>query len=344
MHSILLFLKVALVSLFTLIAVVVVLVVATIAVKSYYLPKDILDTKDVIDKSFGKEVVSEEVNLSVYKPFTPGNLLVEITPEPTFKFSEKDAPSLDGATAAYPVYAAAAQHLYSPEAAAAHIKMNNTPRAYERLINGEVDVIFVAQPSQAQKNTAAEKSIQLVLTPIGKEAFVFLVSQKNPLNSLTSQQIRDIYAGRIKQWDEIGGNSETIMAFQRPANSGSQTVMLAKVMQGENMREPLQEEKVKGMGGAVKRVASYRNAAQSIGYSFRYYATKMQNAADIKLLAVNGIEPTLENIRTGAYPFIVDVFMVTAGEPKPSTRKLMDWMLSAPGQKLIKDTGYVPLK
>ena len=176
MHAVLLFLKVALLSLLAIIVVVVVLVVATIAVKSYYLPKDILETKDVIDKSFGKEVVSEEVNLSVYKPFTPGNLLVEITPESTFKFSEKDAPSLDGATAAYPVYAAAAQYLYSPEAAAAHIKMSNTPRAYGRLINGEVDVIFVAQPSQAQKNAAAEKNIQLVLTPIGKEAFVFLVS------------------------------------------------------------------------------------------------------------------------------------------------------------------------
>ena len=62
------------------------------------------------------------------------------------------------------------------------------------------------------------------------------------------------------------------------------------------------------------------------------------------MLAVNGIEPSIENIRSGTYPFTVDVFMVTAGEPKPSTRKLMDWMLSAPGQKLIQDTGYVPLK
>jgi phosphate transport system substrate-binding protein len=300
--------------------------------------------KDLVDKSFGKEVASEEVNLSVYEPFSPSNLLVKVAPDRGLKFATDDAPSLDGATAAYPVYAAAAQAIYSPEAAAQKIKVSNTPKAYERLINGEVDVIFVAQPSQAQKKLAAEKNIQLNLTPIGKEAFVFLVSQKNPLASLTAQQIRDIYAGRIKQWDEIGGKDETIMAFQRPANSGSQTVMLAKVMQGEKMREPLQEEKVKSMGGAVKRVASYRNATQSIGYSFRYYATKMQNSADIKLLAVNGIEPSVENIRNGVYPFTVDVFMVTAGEPKSSTRKLMDWMLGAVGQKLIQDTGYVPLK
>jgi phosphate transport system substrate-binding protein len=330
--------------LLVIVAVVVAMIFAASAWKNRDLPKDLVGTTDVIDKSFGNEVVSEEVDLSVYRPFSPENLLVKISPDSAFKFAAPDAPRLDGATAAYPVYAAAAQYLYSPEAAAEHIKMSNTPRAYERLIAGEVDVIFVAQPSQAQKKAAAEKNIQLTLTPIGREAFVFLVSEKNLLRSLTVQQIRDIYAGRIKRWDEVGGGSDAIMAFQRPPNSGSQTVMLAKVMQGEKMREPLQEEKARGMGGAVKRVAAYRNAAQSIGYSFRYYATKMQNSAGIRLLAVGGIEPSLENIRNGTYPFTVDVFMVTAGKPKPSTRQLMDWVLSAPGQRLIQDTGYVPLK
>jgi phosphate transport system substrate-binding protein len=337
MQSAWLFIKTLLISLLTIVAVIVAIIVAIVAWKNYQ------GQKDLVDKSFGKEVASEEVSLGLYEPFSPYNLLVKVAPDPLLKFTTQDAPTLDGATAAYPVYAAAAQSLYSQDAAANSIRVSNTPKAYERLINGDVDVIFVAQPSQEQKKLAAEKNIQLKLTPIGKEAFVFLISQKNPLSSLSVQQIRDIYAGRIKQWNEVGGNGETIMAFQRPANSGSQTVMLAKVMQGENMREPLQEEKVKGMGGAVKRVASYRNAAQSIGYSFRYYATKMQNAADIKLLAVNGIEPSIESIRNGTYPFTVDVFMVTAGEPKPSTRKLMDWMLSPTGQKLIQDTGYVPL-
>jgi phosphate transport system substrate-binding protein len=347
MRSVWTFFKILLITLASLLAVIAVVVAITIAVsawKSDHSPKNLVNTKDVIDKSFGKEVVSEEVDLSVYRPFSPNNLLVKVKPDSTFTFTALDAPRLDGATAAYPVYAAAAQYLYSPEAAAAQIQMSNTPRAYERLIDGEVDVIFVAQPSQAQKKAAAEKNIQLTLTPMGREAFVFLVSEKNSLRSLTIQQIRDVYSGRIQRWDEVGGGGETIMAFQRPPNSGSQTVMLAKVMQGEKMREPLQEEKVRGMGGAVKRVASYRNAAQSIGYSFRFYATKMQNTAGIKLLAVNGTEPSIENIRNGTYPFTVDVFMVTAGEPKPSTRKLMDWVLSAPGQKLIQDTGYVPLK
>ncbi len=341
MESVWLFLKTMLVGALAL--VVVLVAIPAVVITTAFFWNSYQGKKDIVDKSYGQEVASEEVNLDLYKPFATDNRLVKVTPNPSIKFALEEAPSLDGATAAYPVYAAAAQALYSPEAAE-KIKVSKTPEAYERLIKGEVDVIFVAQASQAHKKLAAEKNIQLNLTPVAKEAFVFLVSDKNPLSNLTAQQIRDIYSGRVKKWDEVGGSSETVMAFQRPENSGSQTIMLAKVMRSEKMRAPLQEEKVRGMGGAVRRVASYRNASQSIGYSFRYYATQMQNSAAIKLLAVDGIAPTADNIRNGTYPFTVDVFMVTAGEPKASTRKFMDWMLSAPGQKLIQDTGYVPLK
>lgn len=320
------------------------LLVLVVALIGTIVWKDSQWKKDLVDTSFGQEVLSEEVNLAQYNPFSSNNLLVKVSPAQQLKFTAKDAPTLDGATAAYPVYAAAAQALYTPDATLESVKVSKTSEAYERLIKGEVDVIFVAQASKAHQKLAADKNIKLNLTPIGKEAFVFMVSQQNPLTSLSAQQIRDIYSGRVKQWSEVGGGTENIMAFQRPENSGSQTVMLAKVMQNEKMRAPLQEEKVQGMGGAVKRVAAYRNASQSIGYSFRYYATRMQNTAAIKLLAVDGIAPTAENIRNGTYPFTVDVFMATAGEPKPSTRKLMDWMLSKPGQKLIEDTGYVPLR
>jgi phosphate transport system substrate-binding protein len=301
--------------------------------------------QDLIGESFGKEVLSEEVTLGFYEPFTAKNLLVSVTPKPKLQFNAQNAPSIDGATAAYPLYAGAAQALYTPEAAAQKVHASKTSQAYERLIKGEVDVIFVAQASQVHQKKAAEKNITLKSTPLGKEAFVFLVSQDNPVRSLTAQQVRDIYSGRAKKWNEVGGSDHTIMAFQRPENSGSQTVMLAKVMGQETMRKPLQEERVQGMGSVVKRVADYRNDVQSIGYSFRYYATRMKNQDGVfRLLAIDGVEPSAENIRTGRYPFTVDVYMVTADEPKPATRKLMDWMLSPAGQKLVQDTGYIPLK
>ena len=64
-------------------------------------------------------------------------------------------------------------------------------------------------------------------------------------------------------------------------------------------------------------------------------------AEPVKFLSVNGVAPTVENIRNGSYPFTEDVFVVTAGTPNPHVHELIDWLLSPQGQELIEKTGYV---
>lgn len=287
--------------------------------------------------------IDEEVNLGEYRPFQAGNRLVRVAAPPQARLGPEDAPRLDGATAAYPVYAAMAQAFYTEDAARTAVTSSRTAAAYERLIAGQVDAIFVAQASEKHRRLASERGVELQFTPIAKEAFVFLVSETNPVRSLRADQLRGIYAGRIGNWQQLGGADHPIVAYQRPENSGSQTVMQARVMQGEAMREPMQEEVAQGMGGLVRRVAAYRNAPQSLGYSFRYFATSMQGAQGVRLLAVDGIEPSPENIASGTYPFTVDLFMVTAPHARPATGRLRAWLLSPEGQQLVSDVGYLPL-
>ena len=188
---------------------------------------------------------------------------------------------------------------------------------------------------------AKERGVLLKLTPIAKEAFVFFVNRKNPVKSLTIEQIRDIYRKNITNWNDVGGSNEAIIPFQRPENSGSQTIMLAKVMEGNPLPPPLMEEYVRGMFEVVREVATYTNYSSSIGYSFRYFVTGMSPNNSIKLLAVNGVEPTPENIRSGVYPLTVDVYAITAGSENANTEKLINWILSEQGQKLIELYGYV---
>ena len=290
------------------------------------------------------EALIEEVNLAEYRPFAADNVLVKIQPPPSLHFDDDTAPRLDGATAAYPVYAAMAQALYSPEQAEKLVQANKTDGAYKNLIDGKTDIIFVAQASEEHIRAAKQKGVELKFTPIAKEAFVFLVSQSNSVASLTLQQIQGIYSGKFEQWSDVGGTKAPIIAFQRPENSGSQTVMKAKVMQGVPLRQALKEEVVQGMGGLVSTVARYRNSAHAIGYSFRYYTTRMKNQEAVKLLSVNGVSPSTQSIRSSTYPLTVDVYMVTSNQSRPSTQKLMDWILSKQGQQLIEDTGYVPVR
>lgn len=78
--------------------------------------------------------------------------------------------------------------------------------------------------------------------------------------------------------------------------------MLAKVMKNTRMMSPQKTEVVSVMDGMIKVIAEYRNTHGAIGYAFRYYATQMHSNKEIKLLAINDVAPTVENIRNGSYP------------------------------------------
>jgi phosphate transport system substrate-binding protein len=292
----------------------------------------------------GGEGVAGEVDLYHFRPFAADNGLPRLS-APTLVI-KSDWPKLDGATAAFPVYSAVAQSLYAgldELTAYEHVTCSNTIGGYERLIQGEADVFFGAQPSEAQRKAAANNAVTLEMTALGREAFVFFVSQDNPVTSLSLKQVREIYTKRITNWSELGGRDEPIMAYQRNKDSGSQTIMEAKVMAGETMAEPIREERVPFMGGIVDNVADYRNGVNAIGYSFRFYVQGMKRNDSLRLLAIEGVDPSVDNIRSGAYPLSIEFFAVTAGTTNPHVPELLEWLQSAQGQQLIEDCGYVGL-
>ncbi|WP_149452191.1 PstS family phosphate ABC transporter substrate-binding protein [Escherichia albertii] len=289
--------------------------------------------------------VREDIDTWAMRSDKFNNQLTPLRDKPQIQFRQ-NWPRIDGATAAYPLYASAfyalsviPEDFHSWE----YLTNSRTPEAYNRIIKGDADIIFVAQPSGGQKKRAKESGVTLLYTPFAREAFVFIVNADNPVNSLTEQQVRDIFSGAITNWRTVGGNDQEIQTWQRPEDSGSQTVMQSQVMKNVRMISPQETEVASMMGGMINVVAEYRNTNNSIGYTFRYYATQMNADKNIKLLAINGIAPTAENIRNGKYPYIVDAFMVTRENPTLETQKLVDWFLTPQGQSLVEDVGYVPL-
>ncbi len=96
---------------------------------------------------------------------------------------------------------------------------------YYALATGEIDIMFGAYPSREQLNDAEKENTELLFTPIGREGFVFFVNKDNPIESLTSEQLRGIYSGQITNWAEVAGRDEAISAFQRNQSSGSQSAL-----------------------------------------------------------------------------------------------------------------------
>ncbi len=298
----------------------------------------------------------DETDLTEYQPFREGNKLVKIA-NPTLTI-ESNHPVIDGATALYPVYAAAAEAIYRNIDSSYFepytfdefrlVNGSTTPKAFENLLAGKADMVIMAQPSPEQLKKAEEQGKTLTLTPIGREAFVFFVSKDNPVDGLTTKQIRNIYSKKITNWREVGGKNEKILAFQRPDGSGSQTAM-RHFMGDAPLAEPVQEEFQVAMGGIVNRVADYRNYGNSIGFSFRYYVEGMFKHDGVKLLALDGVAPTVENIRSKTYPFTGEVVIITAGTGSASptaanVSKLIGWFLSPQGQDLLERVGYVPIE
>ena len=248
--------------------------------------------------------------LSGYQPFTEGSLTARLDGPAALRLSRADCPRLDGATALYPVYAAFVEAFYpegdypflkEPGGSSVQVACTGTVDAYERLISGETDLIFAAAPSQEQLDLAASQGMELHLTPIGREAFVFFVNSNNPVNGLTVEQVQGIYSGAITNWSQVGGKDQSIRPFQRMENSGSQTALL-RLMDGLPLIEPEQEDRVADMGGIISQVADYRNYQNAVGFSFRFYSTQMVQNGDIRLLALDGVFPTKEAIRERQLP------------------------------------------
>ena len=283
------------------------------------------------------------INVYEYLPFVEDSKIVKYDSK-TLKLTE-NLPIIDGATAAFPVYSAFVNAVYpnTTELYDGVFEYNNTVGGYKELAKKNTDIFIGAAPSTAQIKYAEECGTVFEYTQIGWEAFVFFVHKDNPIDSLTADQIRGIYSGEITNWSQVGGNDEEIVPFQRDEGSGSQSMMLRfMTMGGASLMEPDIEELIGFMGGIVEQVASYKNQTSSIGYSFRYYIEGIVCHPDIKMIAVDGIAPTADNIRNNTYPIITPVYAVTyENNPNPNVALLIDWILSEEGQYIIKESGYV---
>ncbi|MDR2589684.1 MAG: substrate-binding domain-containing protein [Oscillospiraceae bacterium] len=286
-------------------------------------------------------------DLSLYAPFSENSKIARLSEESTLQFID-NFPILDGATALYPVYAAFAEAVYD-ETVFSHdyVLCTNTRSAYEAIIAGERDVIFVATASEQQVAIAKTAGVDLHFTPIGREAFVFLAGVENPVDNITYQQLRNIYSGKTTFWNTLGwSEGGRIIAFQRPEGSGSQTGLQHIIMRNLPIQvpQPLPDASLLGTNSLMQQVSVEWNGVQpALGYSYRFFATTMFANPDVKLLKINDVDPSIENIQNGTYPFVGDFYAVTNGEPKENTKLLIDWILSKQGQELIEKTGYIPL-
>lgn len=293
--------------------------------------------------NFSDTSQAKMVNVSKYLPHEEDSDLVRL--DSSLKLND-NLPVLDGAAALVPVYASIIECVYPKgsvtyeggvfsddnfygENFASDSKMQykNTVRGYKAIVDGETDILFCASPSAEQKQYAEEQGVELIYVPVGLEAFVFFVNENNPVENLTTQQVRDIYGGKYKNWSQVGGPNRVINPVTRLEGSGSQSAMNA--FMGNTKIAPKSPFAITG---------------GSIGFSFRFYMDGIVGNESVKMLSLNGVEPTAENIQNGTYPIIAQFYAIyRADNENENIPILIDWLLSDEGQTLIEESGYVRL-
>ncbi len=294
-----------------------------------------------LSNNFSGATQAKMIDVGLYLPHEENSDLVRI--HSSLKLTE-DLPVLDGAAALVPVYAAIVDNVY-PEGSVTYeggsfcddnyygenfapdsaMQYNNTVRGYQAVVDGTTDILFCAAPSAQQEQYAAEKGVELVYVPVGLEAFVFFVNENNPVDDLTTDQIRGIYAGEYTNWSALGGADRVINPVTRLSGSGSQSAMEA--FMGDQQIAPKSPLAITGA---------------AIGFSFRYYMDGIVGNKAVKMLSLNGVYPSAQNIQNGSYPIIAKFYAIyRADNENKNIPVLIDWLLSEEGQQIIEKSGYV---
>jgi len=262
-----------------------------------------------------------------------------------FVFTRDNFPRLDGSTSTVPLGQAIASALLgeSREEVSDLTQFSKTSQSYHNLIDGSADLLISAAPPDSVLQELKDSGFAYQMDTFATDALVFLVNRDNPVDSLTADQVRDIYTGKITNWSQVGGDDVDIVPFQRNAGAGSQGAMERLVMGGQPMMDAPSDYVRGEMGDLVQAVAAYDNSAAAIGYTVYYYAHDMNMADGLKLLSIDGVKPDDSTIRDESYPFLNPYYVVTAANlPSDSpTAILRSWLLSRDGQWLIAQEGYV---
>ena len=278
---------------------------------------------------------------------SPSAPVQTVAPEPsTYPFSFETLPRFDGSTANIPLISLVIQRLTGASAAEADnaVRVTTTPNAYRALIAGETDLLLVYEANATVQQEVTDSGVALESHPIGRDALVFFTNEANPVTSLTTEQLRDIYTGKTTNWKQVGGYDIEIVAYQRTEESGSQALMRKYVMGDRTMAKAPSELITDDMGGIIEGVSDYANTGNALGYSVYYYLANMYAVEGIRMLGISDVMPSQETIASGDYPFVNDFFVIIrADEPAGSpARQVMEWLLSPAGTQTVADAGYVP--
>jgi len=212
------------------------------------------------------------------------------------------------------------------------------------LLNGTTDICAA---SRKIKNKELELALQKNIHPheiaVAKDGIAVVVHPDNPVKELTLEHLSKIFTDKSFRWSDVGGANEEILVLSRESSSGTYVFFQEMVLKKQDF---MQNAKLMPATSAI--IQSVSTDKLAIGYVGLGYALAAKDK--VKIIAVKAddnspaVMPSDQTVKTGQYPIARPLFMYLNGEPQGTVKKFTDFCLSAAGQAVVTDTGYVTIR
>jgi len=193
------------------------------------------------------------------------------------------------------------------------------------------------EPEERQRYESPDRKFEEF--PIGFDAICLVVSPDiydSGVTSLSKEQVKEIYTGEIANWDELGGPDMEIFAIDRKSGSGTRDTFNEVILGGKEAEAPGVSMEASESSEVKTAIVGSDNAIGYVGYSYVLHG-------DTNVISLDGIQPTIENIKKGVYPLARKLYFDTLGDPKPGALAFMDYVKSPAGQKIAAENGFIPI-
>lgn len=186
-----------------------------------------------------------------------------------------------------------------------------------------------------EQSAAAAKGVRFQETIVSHDAIAVIVNASSPITKLTKKQVEQIFTGDVTDWSAVGGKAGTISIYTRNTSSGT-----FKDFKGLAMKKRDYAASSQKMAGNEQIAAEVAKNPNGVGYVGLAYV----KAAGVKVVPVEGIEPSDETVRAGKYPYARETYFYTNGAPTGEAKEFIDFTIGEEGQKIARQVGFVPIK
>ncbi|MFH1881816.1 MAG: phosphate ABC transporter substrate-binding protein [Planctomycetota bacterium] len=212
------------------------------------------------------------------------------------------------------------------------------------LLNGTTDICAASRSIKENELTLAiQKDIHPHEIVVARDGIVVVVNPDNPINELTTGQLRKIFTGDFPRWSDVGGPDEEIIVLSRESSSGTYVFFQEMVLKKQDYR--LDAKLLPATSAIIQSASTDKWAIGYVGLGYAIAATDK-----VKIIAVKAddksaaVIPSDQTVKSGQYPIARPLYLYLDGEPDGTIKKFIDFCLSSEGQSIVTETGYIAIK